>query len=211
MISILVVDDHKLVVEGIILMLSDMKDMQIVGTAANGKEAYDIILEKEPDVVLLDLNMPVMNGLDLCKKLQLEKIQTKVIVLSMMDELKLIQSLVQKGAWGYLLKNSGKEEVVDAIRKVAKGEKHFDQKVLLQLMTNTPNKRRRQNLIPKISKRENEILSLILDELTSNEIAKKLFISLGTVETHRRNLINKLGVRNTAGLVKKSIEMGLVE
>jgi len=210
MISVLIVDDHNLVVEGVSLMLSDMEDIEIIDTASNGAVAYEIIIDKKPDIVLLDLNMPVMNGLELCDKLQLDQINSRIIILSMMDELKLIQTLVQKGAHGYLLKNSGKEEVVEAIRKVAGGEKHFDHKVLLQLMTISPMKKQRKNLIPKISKRENEILGLIMDELTSNEIAKKLFISLGTVETHRRNLINKLGVRNTAGLVKKSIEMGLL-
>ncbi len=210
MISVIIVDDHKLVIEGIELMLSNSEGIQIVGTAANGLEALELIHEMSPDIILLDLNMPVMNGLELSKKIHSQKLKSKVIILSMMDELKLIQKLVQQGADGYLLKNSGKDEIVEAIRKVYKGEKHFDKKVLIQLMANTPTTKTRQSLIPKISKRENEILKLILDELTSNEIAHKLFISLGTVETHRRNLINKLGVRNTAGLVKKSIEFGLV-
>ncbi len=210
MISVLIVDDHKLVVEGISLMLSDLEDIKIIGTASNGIEALELIQLKKPDIVLLDLNMPKMNGLELCKKLHPMQLDTKIIILSMMDEIKLIQRLIQKGADGYLLKNSGKDEVVGAIRKVHNGEKHFDQSVLIQLMTNAPKTRSSHSLMPKISKRENEILRLIMDELTSNEIASKLFISLGTVETHRRNLINKLGVRNTAGLVKKSIEMGLV-
>jgi len=208
MINLLITDDHKLVVEGLELMLESVEDIHIVGKAYNGKEALAVISDNTIDVILLDLNMPVMNGLEVCKKLKKTNSDVKIIILSMMNEKKLLHKLIELGASGYLLKNSGKEELVEAIRNVNNGEKHFEKDVLMQLLTNKSI--HTNSFIPKISKREKEILKLIMSELTSHEIGEKLFISLGTVETHRRNLINKLGVRNTAGMVKKAIEYSLV-
>jgi DNA-binding NarL/FixJ family response regulator len=191
-------------------MLDEEKEINIVGFAHNGKEALEIIAKSSVDILLLDLNMPIMNGLEVCKVLKKKQSDVKIIILSMMDEVKLIQKLIEHGASGYLLKNSGKEEILNAIKKVDNGEKYFEKDVLMQLLSNGNSSTKRKSLMPKISKREKEILKLIMDELTSLEIGQKLFISLGTVETHRRNLINKLGVRNTAGLVRKAIDYNLV-
>jgi DNA-binding NarL/FixJ family response regulator len=210
MINLVIADDHKLVLEGLQLMLDEEKEINIVGFAHNGKEALEIIAKSSVDILLLDLNMPIMNGLEVCKVLKKKQSDVKIIILSMMDEVKLIQKLIEHGASGYLLKNSGKEEILNAIKKVDNGEKYFEKDVLMQLLSNGNSSTKRKSLMPKISKREKEILKLIMDELTSLEIGQKLFISLGTVETHRRNLINKLGVRNTAGLVRKAIDYNLV-
>lgn len=210
MINLLIADDHKLVLEGIQLMLEGVEDINIIGFAHDGKETLELLNKSKVDILLLDLNMPIMNGLEVCKVLKKKKSDVKIIILSMMDEVKLIQKLIEQGASGYLLKNSGKKEIVNAIREVYKGKKYFEKDVLMQLLSNGNSSTKTRSLIPKISKREKEILRLIMEELTSLEIGNKLFISLGTVETHRRNLINKLGVRNTAGLVKKAMEFSLV-
>ena len=212
MIKILIVDDHQLVIDGIKLMIDGEEDMTVVAEAHNGQEAIDSLPDKEVDVILMDLNMPIMNGLDATKIIHESNPDIKIIGLSMLNDLKLIRKLINYGAIGYLIKNAGKEEVINAIKTVNNGNQYFDQKTLNSLLTNksAETKKSKSNLFPKLSRREKEILQLIMDEFTSNEIAIKLFISSGTVETHRRNIINKLGVRNTAGMIRVVMDYGLL-
>lgn len=212
MIKILIVDDHQLVIDGIKLMIDGEEDMTVVAEAHNGQEAIDSLPDKEVDVILMDLNMPIMNGLDATKIIHESNPDIKIIGLSMLNDLKLIRKLINYGATGYLIKNAGKEEVINAIKTVNNGNQYFDQKTLNSLLTNksAETKKSKSNLFPKLSRREKEILQLIMDEFTSNEIAIKLFISSGTVETHRRNIINKLGVRNTAGMIRVVMDYGLL-
>ena len=213
MIKILIVDDHQLVIDGIRLMIENESEMIVVGEAHNGKEAIEIIKDLNVDIILMDLNMPEMNGLDATKNISSDHPASKVIGLSMLSDLKLIRNLLNNGAQGYLLKNSGKDEVINAIKTVHSGGQYFDKQTLNALITNKEQSvnKKKTSLFPKLSRREKEILSLIIEEHTSVEIAKKCFISLGTVETHRRNIINKLGVRNTAGLVRVTLEYKLLE
>lgn len=213
MIKILIVDDHQLVIDGIKLMIDEEEDMTVVAEAHNGKEAVDILANKEIDIILMDLNMPVMNGLEATKIIHASYAEIKIIGLSMLNDVKLIRKLINNGAVGYLIKNAGKEEVISAIKTVSNGGQYFDQDTLNSLLTNkAPEKKKsKEGLFPKLSRREKEILQLIMDEFTSSEIGDKLFISLGTVESHRRNINNKLGVRNTAGLVKMTIEYNLLD
>ena len=212
MIKILVVDDHKLMIDGIKLMISDEEHMEVVGAAYNGQQALSFLKENEVDVVLLDINMPIMNGVEANKVISNEFPGVKVIGLSMLKDIELIKTLINHGAKGYLLKNSGKEEVINTIQEVNDGKMSFDPTLLNEILfyQEKQKKKEKNNLLPKLSRREKEILQLIIDEHTTAEIANKLFISFGTVETHRRNIINKLGVRNTAGLVRVAMEYGLL-
>lgn len=210
-IKIVLADDHKLVLDGLRLMIGSEPSFSIIYLASNGLEATEFVLSQEVDLLLMDLNMPEMNGLQATKKIIEEKPSQKILILSMLSEIKLIRNVISAGAMGYLLKNSGQEELVLAMKEVLKGKKYFDQRVM-EILINSPEKRViKSNFLPSISRREKEILGLIIKEFTTKEIAEKLFISFGTVESHRRNMISKLGVRNTAGLVAIAFEYGLLE
>jgi len=212
MIRILIADDHRLVIDGLLLMLREVEDMQCVGEAANGIEALRLLETITADVLLLDINMPEMDGLECCRIVKERHPQVKMLVLSMMRDLSLVKAMLKHGASGFLLKNAGKEEVLASIRKVAEGKQAFSEDVLESLMNSFSNKpaKSAQSPFPTISKREKQILQLIVDEKTTSEIAEDLFISFGTVETHRRNLLLKLNARNTAGLVKSALEYDLL-
>jgi len=203
MIKLLICDDHQLMIDGIKLMISDEKDMQCVGQALNGQEALDFIEMNQVDVLIIDINMPVLNGLDTCKILSKKHPEIKIIGLSMLTDIELVQNIIKYGAKGYLLKNSGQQEILDTIREVYSGKTSFDSQLLTEILN--------LKAIPKLSRREKEILALIVEEHTTTEISEKLFISFGTVETHRRNIITKLGVRNTAGMVRVALEFNLLE
>lgn len=211
--KILIVDDHQLVLDGIRLMLQDHKDIFIVGEAHNGQDAIDFV-EKgdEIDVVVMDLNMPEINGIQACKRIKKIQPEIKVLILSMISEQKMIKNVMSIGANGYMLKNSGQEELIEAILRVHSGINHFDERIIQMMLNPTDFKEvKNENLHPSLSRREKEILNLIVEEYTTGEIAKKLFISFGTVESHRRNMISKLGVRNTAGLVSAAYKFDLIE
>ena len=213
MIKILIADDHQLVIDGLKLMLREVEDMHCVGEAVNGLETLTILETVAADVLLLDINMPEMDGLECCKLVKERFPAVKILVLSMMRELSLVKTMLKQGASGYLLKNAGKDEVVEAIRKIADGKQAFSAEVLESLMNSFSNKPAKPSTspFPTISRREKQILQLIMDEKTTSEIAEELFISFGTVETHRRNLLLKLNARNTAGLVKSAIEYDLLK
>lgn len=212
-IRILIADDHRLVIDGLLLMLGEEPGFECVGQAGNGREALQL-LEKTPvDVLLLDINMPEMDGLECCRMVREQYPEVKVLVLSMMRELSLVKAMLKLGASGFLLKNAGKEEVLDAIQKVVSGKQAFSNEILESLMETFSNKPAKKTFspFPTISRREKQILQLIVDEKTTAEIAEELFISFGTVETHRRNLLLKLNARNTAGLVKAALEFDLLK
>lgn len=210
-IKVLTVDDHQLVLDGIKLMLEGHEVINVVAEAHNGQEAIDYVAAQEVDVVLMDLNMPEVNGIDACKVIKELKPDTKVMILSMISEHKMIKSVMKTGANGYMLKNSGQQEIIEAILKVNAGENHFDERII-DIMMDPKNTAqvKSENLHPSLSRREKEILKLIVDEHTTSEIAGQLFISFGTVESHRRNMISKLGVRNTAGLVSAAYKYDLL-
>jgi DNA-binding NarL/FixJ family response regulator len=213
MIRILIADDHRLVIDGIKLMLESAEDMLCVGEASNGKEAL-AMLEKVPaDVLLLDINMPEMDGLECSRLVKTRFPKVKILVLSMLKEASLVKSMLRNGASGFLLKNAGKDEVMEAIRQVNEGKQAFSEQVLETVMDSFSSKPAKpiSNPFPKLSRREKQILQLIVEEKTTSEIAEELFISFGTVETHRRNILMKLNARNTAGLVKAAIDYGLLE
>lgn len=213
MIKILIADDHRLVIDGLKLMLEEANDMQCVADASNGKDALALLAVLSVDVLLLDINMPEMDGVECCRLVKERHPEVKVLVLSMLREASLIKIMLKQGANGYLLKNAGKDEVLDAIRKVHEGQQVFSTDVLDAVMDSFSQKTVKPVANPflKISRREKQILRLIVEERTTAEIATDLFISFGTVETHRRNLLLKLNARNTAGLVKAALEYDLLK
>ncbi|GAB5476530.1 MAG: response regulator transcription factor [Maribacter sp.] len=212
MITVFIIDDHKMVIEGLKLLLKDEKDIEVVGHEYSAWAAYEVLPKIQPDVVLLDINMPEINGIDACKHLTALIPNLKIIAITMHKEASLIKMMLANGAKGYVLKNAGKNELVEAIQTVQKGKMFLDEisnEIVINTMSNSKKKNTNAALFPKLSRREKEVLKLILDEHTTQEIADKLFISFGTVETHRRNMLIKTGTRNTAGLVRIALEYEL--
>jgi len=209
-INVAITDDHQMVLDGLQLIVLQEPKLNLVGTANNGQEVLDLLSKGEVDILLLDINMPVMNGIDAMKIISKEYPDVKVLGLSMLDDRIVIKQLLKYGAKGFLLKNSGKEKIVEAILELHNGQKYFDSAIISKLLENENKKSVGTSLFPKLSRREKEILNLIIQEYTTQEIADSLFISFGTVETHRRNIINKLGVRNTAGMVRVAFEYQLL-
>lgn len=210
---IIIVDDHKIVRDGIRSLLTD-DHFEIVGEATNGIEAIELLNSVIPDIILIDINMPVMNGIE-CARQIISKYQgIKILALSMHNDEPHIRAMIESGSSGYILKNSGKEELVNAINTILGGATYFSDEVKESIMNSMLVKSTRdQGLKTKfeLSEREIEVLKLIVKENTNNEIANKLFLSPRTVDAHRRNLLEKTGSRNTAGLVRFAIENDLVD
>jgi DNA-binding NarL/FixJ family response regulator len=213
MIKVLLADDHKMVIEGLLLLLKNQADIEVVDYALSGAEALQKSLIIKPDVVLMDINMPELNGIETTKMLLKKLPDTKVIAISMHKERSLIKLMLGNGAKGYVLKNAGQEEVVKAIKTVHSGKIYLDATVN-EIIIDSVMDKASQKLVdsfPRLSRREKDVLKLIMEEYTTREIAEKLFISFGTVETHRRNMLIKTGARNTVGLVKLAIEYELLK
>lgn len=210
-IRILLVDDHQLILDGLRSLLEEREQILIAGEAKNGRDALHLLKLLEPDLLLMDIDMPVMNGIDALKEIRKIAPATKVIILSMHEEAGMIRNLMALGANGYLLKSSSQEELLGAIHSVAKGLPYFSQGVTLSLLNTQPGKATVPNLQAEaLTDRENEILKLISDGFSNKEIGAKLFISHRTVDTHRTNLMKKLNVSNIAGLISYAIKKGLV-
>jgi len=213
-INIIIADDHKIFLEGLSELLSKEVDLNILGGSGNRLEILEILENQEVHLVIMDIDMGELSGIDLTDEIIQKYPDLKVLALSMHGEKNYIVKMLEAGAKGYILKNAGKEEMLNAIHTVANGNTYFSSQVsskLIEHITN-PEKTKKQNLggIP-ITDREIEVLKLIVEEYSNSEIAEKLFISVRTVDTHRRNLLEKLGVKNTAGLVKYAIQKGLFD
>lgn len=210
-IKIILVDDHQIIIDGLKSLLKDSEEIVVSGEANNGREALRILELLEIDVVLMDIDMPVLNGIDTLKEIRRCGSAVKVIILSMHNEAGMIKSMMNIGANGYLLKSSSKDELITAIRKVADGGQFFSTEVTLSLLNKSQNIRPNSNLqLELLTERETEIVQLIAEGFSNKEIGSKLFISHRTVDTHRTNLMKKLNVSNIAGLISYAIKNGIV-
>jgi len=209
-IKVLLVDDHQIILDGLNALLSLMEKIRVIGEALDGKEALQILDILSPDVVLMDIDMPVMNGFDAAKAIKTRENPPRIIILSMHQESALIKNLVEAGVDGYLLKNSGKEDVENAIRTVAKGEKYFSSDVTLALISKKPFETESRDKV-MLTERELEIIKLIAGGLTNKEIGEQLFISHRTVDTHRTNMMKKIGATNIAGLISFAMRNHLLD
>ncbi|MGD1889255.1 MAG: response regulator [Cyclobacteriaceae bacterium] len=216
-IDILIVDDHQMIREGIQASLSDTPDIRIVGEAGTGDEALEkLAAHPSVKVVVMDISLgDGQDSTDITQKLLKQFPQIQVLVLTMHDEEAHITTMLQAGATGYLLKDTGMDELVTAIRTVSSGDTYFCKRVADTMMEKFMLKKKSVKVggipVEQLTKREREILQLIAEEFTNQEIAEKLFISPRTVDTHRRNLILKLNVKNTAGLVRYAIKQNLID
>jgi len=205
-IKVLLVDDHQIIIDGLKSLLKNSDEISVVAEANNGREALRILDILEIDVVLMDIDMPVLNGIDTLKEIGKQSFGVKVIILSMHNEAGMIKSLMSIGANGYLLKSCTQEELIGAIRKVASGQSYFSTEVTLSLL----NPAQSNQPTELLTDRETEIIKLIAEGFSNKEIGSKLFISHRTVDTHRTNLMKKLDVSNIAGLISYAIRNGLV-
>ena len=213
MTNILLVDDHQIIIDGLKGLLLDEKGIGQLFEAKNGAQTLATVEEEEIDLVLLDINLPDMSGFDICKQLKSEDSCPKIIALTMHDNAGYINKMIKSGVDGYLLKNTGKAELLKAIETVTQGGRYFSSEVANALLAGTHEvkKPKMTDFIQKLTRREKEILQLITEEYTTDEIAGKLFISPTTVITHRKSLLRKLNAKNVAGLVKKAFEFGLLK
>jgi len=212
MIKLLLTDDHVIVRDGIKTLLKNESDITVVAEASNGQEALSVLRNTDIDIVLLDINMPGLDGLKTSEIIKEKYKNVKVIILTMYREMHMVEAMFRNGAKAYLLKSCSKEELIQAIKGVAEGDEYLEN-ALREDFASYLNKplSKTEHKGPSVSKREKEVLQLISEEMTTSEIAKKLFISITTVETHRKNMLEKLGLRNTAGLMRYAFQNSLVE
>lgn len=209
MIKVAIADDHPIVLEGIKNLLKSDKQIQFTQSFHNLKDLYEQ-LNADTDVLLLDINLPDGSGIEACKKL-LEKFpMLKIIALTSYEEGTFIKQMMKNGAMGYLLKNTDKTELAMAIQTVNSGQRYLPEHIRELLLNDSLGQRSQNQFIPKLTSREKEILELISKEFTTEEMAEKLFISAKTVESHKSNLFQKLGVKNSAGLVRAAFEKGFI-
>ena len=218
--SIVLADDHSLVRDGIRALLESEADLEVIGEASDGKEAIDMVNERTPDVLIIDIRMPEMNGIEAVEKLTSQKSSVKCIILSMHDSEEYILQSVSAGAKGYLLKDTGKTEFIKAIHSVQEGGKYYSGDISNVLVNNLlkPSKdvsQSQQKSVPTntpfdLTNKEIQVLKLILSGLTNKQISEKLENSKRTVETHRFNLMRKMEVKNLIELSKSAQEHNLV-
>jgi DNA-binding NarL/FixJ family response regulator len=209
MVKVLVVEDHHLVRQGIIALIEKSGEMQIVGEAADGFEALSKIKELKPEVVIMDIAMPNLNGVQTIEQLKRQGINTKVVVLSMYSDPATIRQALKKGAKGYLLKRSVTEELLAAIRAAAQDEIHLSPSIA-EIINSVTSMDASENEIEELTDREHEVLKLIVDGHTNGAIGYILNISIKTVEKHRASIMTKLHVHDTASLVRVAIRNGFV-
>ena len=214
-IRVMIADDHRLFRTGMVAVLKEIKGITVINEAGNGKELLTKLIHEQPDVILMDIKMPEMDGIEATEIVIDRYPDVKVIMLTMHDDEQFITHMVDLGAHGYLLKNADVTELELAIHKVMKQGYYFNDKVSEVLLTSLIGKKAKMDKKKKnglnLSKREHEVLQLICEGFTNSEIAEKLFLSTRTVEGYRYKLCDKVGVKNTAGLVRYAIKNGLVD
>jgi two-component system, NarL family, nitrate/nitrite response regulator NarL len=211
MINILIADDHKMVIDGLKALLSEEKNIKVIGQALSGNEVIRFLKQNsdQVDLIILDINMPDTDGIETAKHVHHQYPRIKILILSMYNRPLFIKNLIEAGVSGYILKNTGKEELLSAISKITNGEDYFSAEITKSIMTSF--KEVHLATEAQLTKREQEILRLLAKALTTSEIAEQLFLSTHTIDTHRKNLLSKLNLKNTPALVKYAIENGFTD
>jgi len=211
MIKILIADDHQMFIDGLRSLLDGSDDLCVVGEASNGSQVVALCDSQEVDIVIMDINMPEMDGIQATREVLKSHPTIKVLGLSMYNDREYISDILKAGARGYILKNTGKETLINAIRTLHDGENYLGKEVSRTLLNTFIKNPGAAQLMQKLSGREREVLECIATGLTTHEIADQLFISKNTVETHRKNLLYKLKARNTAELVNNAYKQRLIQ
>jgi DNA-binding NarL/FixJ family response regulator len=211
MITIGIIDDHGIVLQGVSNIFTSKKEYKVIFAINNLTEASQILEKEQPQVLFLDINIKGDDGLDALKVFKKKYTAMKVVMLTSFEETALVKTALRNGADGYLLKDASESEFLEAIENVMKGEQYIQKSMQDLLLKEAMGQKKDTSYIPKLTRREKEILQLVVDEKTTQEMADELFLSVSTIETHRMNLISKLGVKNAAGLVKIALEKGLLK
>jgi DNA-binding NarL/FixJ family response regulator len=204
MIKVMIVDDHPIVTNGIRHLIDAQSDMRVAGTATCGEECKKMLCDDLPDVLLLDINLPDINGMELCKFVHEKYPLLKIIALTSFREFFYVRKMLHNGAKGYILKNAMPDEITEGIRSVHRGEEFLSEEI------NTAFSVGKEKGKFFLTIRETELLAFIIDGYTNKEIADKMFLGVETVNSYRKNLLLKLGVKNTAAMVKLAIEQKLI-
>lgn len=205
MIKVFIIDDHQMIIEGIYALLQGEKEIEWTGSAKLPSELMTVLKNGQPDVLLMDINLPQKSGLELCKEVKEKYPALHIIGLSTSDQVSVINKMRDNGASGFLLKDASKQEIVTAIREVGKGREYVSFSVAEALKRRAP-----ADDLPVLTKREKEILGLIAEGLTNQEIASSLFLNSTTIDSHRKNMLTKFKVKNTAALIKIAISNHLI-
>jgi DNA-binding NarL/FixJ family response regulator len=200
-IKVFITDDHYMVIEGIHSLLQNETAVEWIGHATNAASCLAFLQQQQPDVILMDINLPDKSGIDLCKEVKQQYPQVLILGLSTFNQQSYIQKMMDNGASGYVLKNATGEELVEAIETVMLGKTYFSHEAAQVMIQNKDVNK------PMITRRETEVLELISTGMTNIEIAEKLFVSTSTVDTHRKNLLAKFEAKNVASMVRMAIEM----
>jgi len=210
-VRVLLVDDHKIMREGLAALLAGVPDMEVVGQASDGREALDLVRSALPDVVVMDIGMPELNGVEATRRVRTEHPRVKVIALSTHTDKRYVQHMLEAGACGYVLKIAAHEELVRAVRAASLGRTYLSSEIAGSVVERStqPHAGGEISAFSTLGAREREVLQLVAEGKTSAETAKEMHISIKTVETHRRNIAQKLHLRGTAELTKYAVREGL--
>jgi len=213
--KILIVDDHEVVRDGLRNILTSLDNLSIAGEAGNGEDAVKMYATLKPDLVIMDISMPGMNGIEATRVIKEKDPDARILILTMHDNQEYLNQIIRSGAKGFILKNTDKEELLDAVQTVASGDNFFSKdisKLIIDNYIRTAKETEKNDGYKEVplTKREIEILKLIASGYSNQEIANILYISYNTVDTHRKNIMHKLAIKNTAGLVRYAIEKGLI-
>jgi DNA-binding NarL/FixJ family response regulator len=204
-IKVFIVDDHYMVIEGIRSLLQHEKTIDWAGHASNAASCLAFLKQQQPDVILMDINLPDKSGIELCQEVKQKYPSVFIIGLSTFNQQSFIEKMIDNGASGYVLKNATGNELMEAIEVVVKGKSYLSHEVAQTL------RKEHSEGMPVLTRREKEVLELIANGYTNNEMAQQLFISITTVDTHRKNLLTKFNVKNTALLIKAALQYKLIE
>lgn len=209
--TVVVVDDHKIMRDGLRNILENESNIEIIGEADNGRDAVKLILDKKPDIAIMDIGMPEMNGVEATRQIIKESSDVKIIALSMHYDMQFVQGMIKAGAKGYLLKDCAGAELISAIKTVSKDNTYICQEITNSLIDDFSKAQSVEYVGDEsiLTNRENEILQLLTEGKTTKQIAQDLFISVKTVEAHRTNIMHKLDIRNLPELTKYAIRKGI--
>lgn len=214
-ISVLLADDHTVVRQGLRTLLSTEPDIDVVAEAENGRQAVQLAVQLKPDVIVMDIAMPLLNGLEAAKQITEENLPGKLLILSSYADSEYVHQLTAAGAAGYVIKQTAASDLINAVREVSKGNAFFSPPVLKQLLEYYRESCKRGGMQPQsggqLTSREQEVLQLVAEGHVNKQIASTLFLSIKTVEKHRQQLMNKLGIHDIAGLTRYAIAHGVVE
>lgn len=211
MTKIIIADDHQIIIDGLKALLQQEEQFQIIAEVSNGKALIDNGIALQPDLILMDIGMPIMNGIKAAKEIKKSHPDIKILVLTTYADHKNIKEMLRIGVDGYILKDSGKDNFITAIRTIIQGQTYYDKRVTEVLMNSFNKKKSTFNTPTPLTVREKQIIQLIAEGMSTLQISETLFLSILTVETHRKNIYTKLGLNKVATLVRYAVEEGIIE